>query len=78
MAFELHKYPYRYQCEHCKDRFEKPFKLTEEEERQLKKIFNVESGLPLFYECEFCHDDLVKPIGYQGEPSFLLNSDAGW
>lgn len=76
--FKLHNYPYIYQCIHCKSRFEKPFKMTAQYERQLKTIFEVNSELPLFFECDFCHDDLIMPIGYDGEPSFILNSDSGW
>lgn len=76
--FKLHDYPYIYQCEHCKNRYEKPFKMPHEQERQLKDAFKVKSDLPLFFECDFCHDDLMKPIGYKGKPGFILNSDVGW
>jgi len=71
--FVLHKYPYIYQCRNCKDSFEEPFELFEQEERQLKASFKVNSPLPLFFECECCHDFLVAPIGYSGSPSSLAN-----
>jgi hypothetical protein len=78
IEFVLHRHPYLYQCEHCLDRFEKPWKMDAQYERQLKASCEVSSPLPLFFECDFCHDDLVKPIGYHGLPSFTLNSDSGW
>ena len=72
--FELHKYPYVYMCTQCKDRFEEPFEVSKEYERQLKGLFEVKSDLPLFFECHFCHDDEMKPIGYQGSPSFIVEA----
>jgi hypothetical protein len=73
--YKLNQYPYIYQCHHCKDRFEEPFELGQDEERQIKEDNGVKSGLPIFFECDFCHDYDIRPIGYKGKPSFRLGDD---
>lgn len=76
-SFELHRYPYVYQCPDCKDRFEpEPFmELGEDDERALKQEYRVESDLPLFFLCDFCFNQIMKPKGYTGKPSKIIQGE---
>lgn len=75
--FELHKYPYIYQCPDCKTRFtpEPSMELSKGDERALKKEYGVKSELPLFFVCDFCFNNIMKPVGYDGEPSKVVGGE---
>jgi len=75
--FELHRYPYIYQCPDCKSRFtpEPKMELSKADECALKKEYRVKSDLPLFFVCDFCFNNIMKPIGYTGEPSKVIGGE---
>jgi hypothetical protein len=72
--FQLHKYPYTYQCDRCG----KKTKLSQGKECSLKGNYDVHSELPLFFVCSKCRKGTQKPIGYSGKESVVMLNLGFW
>lgn len=72
--FELHKYPYIYECDRCG----RKFKLSKAKELSLKSNYGIASDLPLFFACLKCGSGLSKPIGYNGRESTIMMNLGFW
>ena len=77
--FQLHKYPYLYDCT-GKDHFfpieEAPIPMNQAQEALIKDSYAVKSELPLFMVCHICLDGIMKPRGYHGDCSFTIPVDS--
>ena len=73
-TFQLGRFSYFYECEICKHP-ETQMEHDRESEVFLKEHYAIRSKNPLFFQCVHCKTGLIKPIGYAGEPSFIVECD---
>ncbi len=66
--FQLGKFPYVYKCPKCND---KHYYDKEKYELMLSHIGQIFDN-PVFFECYFHRGQLMKPIGYTGEPGYVM------
>ncbi len=73
-SFQLGKFPYHYDCENCHHP-DTHMEHDKDSETFLKEHYAIRAKEPLFFQCIHCQTGLLKPIGYIGEPSFIVECD---
>lgn len=66
--FKLGKYPYIYKCPKCND----SHKYSKAKCIAMMDSLGLKSEKPVFFECFFHRGSLMKPIGYNGDPSYIM------
>jgi len=68
LKFRLGKYPYIYKYSKCNDKYS----YSKEKCKAMKETLGLKDEKPVFFECFFHRGTLMKPIGYEGDPSYIM------
>ena len=67
-TFDINQYPYIYKCPKCHD----THIYSKAKCMAMKESLGLKDERPVFFECFFHRGSLMKPIGYNGDPSYIM------